>query len=140
MPSGEQKKPHYVDIHVGEAVRNRRKFLRMTQPELAALVDISFQQIQRYETGDVRISASKLFEIAQALQTTPCFFFVGINEATTKAFAKEMDLRAGSLLASAEGIELADLFPRIEDPNVRQHVVDLVRALQRGMPSTAQEA
>jgi transcriptional regulator with XRE-family HTH domain len=130
MPVGEAKEPHHIDQHVGLAVRNRRKSLGMTQPELAELLDISFQQVQRYETGAVRISASKLYEIALALKTTVCYFFIDVDETTSKAFAEELDVKEKSLLACAEGIELADLFPKITDANIRQTVVDLVRALQ----------
>lgn len=137
MRAGEAKEPHYIDRQVGLAVRNRRKSLGMTQPELADLLDISFQQVQRYETGVVRISASKLYEMARALRTTACYFFIGLDEATSKAFAEEMELKEKSLLASVEGIELADLFPRITDASVRQTVVDLVRALQSDGPVRA---
>ena len=130
MPTSEPKEPHRIDIAVGLAVRNRRRYLGMTQPELAKTLNVSFQQVQRYEAGTIRISASRLYEISQALNTPVCYFFIGLDDQTTRAFADEMNLKAGELMVSTEGIELADLFPRIEDPEVRRNVVDLVRALQ----------
>ncbi len=70
---------HPVDVHVGNRVRHRRWLVGMTQQKLAEQVGIKFQQIQKYETGKNRISASRLWDIADALGVEVSFFFEGIE-------------------------------------------------------------
>ena len=77
--------PNRVDIHVGQKLRQRRWLVGMSQQELAAMVGIKFQQIQKYETGANRVSASRLWDIAEALNVTATHFFEGMeNAADTK--------------------------------------------------------
>ena len=71
---------HHVDVHVGKRVRHRRWLIGMTQQQLAQQVGIKFQQIQKYETGANRISASRLWDIAEALDVPVSFFFEGLEE------------------------------------------------------------
>ena len=73
--------PHPVDMHVGAAIRRRRRELGMTQQHLGKLVNIKFQQIQKYETGANRVSASRLWEISRALGVSVSYFFEGIGDA-----------------------------------------------------------
>lgn len=68
-----------VDIHVGNRVRTRRRFLGLSQTDLAIACQITFQQIQKYERGANRISASRLVQIGRVLGVTPGWFFVGID-------------------------------------------------------------
>ena len=70
---------HKVDVHVGKRIRQRRWLTGMTQQKLAELVGIKFQQIQKYETGANRVSASRLWDIADALDVQVFFFFEGIE-------------------------------------------------------------
>ncbi|MDF1728329.1 MAG: helix-turn-helix transcriptional regulator [Sulfitobacter sp.] len=70
---------HKVDIHVGKRIRQRRWLTGMTQQKLAELVGIKFQQIQKYETGANRVSASRLWDIAAALGVNVTFFFEGMD-------------------------------------------------------------
>ncbi len=70
---------HPVDVHVGQRVRQRRWMLGMTQQQLAELVGIKFQQIQKYETGMNRVSASRLWDIAEALDVAVAYFFEGLE-------------------------------------------------------------
>ena len=70
---------HPVDVHVGRRVRQRRWVLGMTQQQLANAVGIKFQQIQKYETGANRVSASRLWDIATALGVQVSFFFEGLD-------------------------------------------------------------
>ncbi len=70
--------PHPVDVHVGKRIRHRRWTLGTTQQQLADRVGIKFQQIQKYETGANRVSASRLWDIAQALGVPVSFFFEGM--------------------------------------------------------------
>lgn len=72
--------PHKVDVHVGQRIRQRRWLAGMTQQRLAELVGIKFQQIQKYETGANRVSASRLWDIADALDVNISFFFEGLEE------------------------------------------------------------
>lgn len=71
---------HRVDVHVGKRVRQRRWLAGMTQQTLAELVGIKFQQIQKYETGTNRVSASRLWDIAEALGVNVAYFFEGLDE------------------------------------------------------------
>ena len=76
---------HPVDIHVGKRIRQRRWVTGGTQQLLAENVGIKFQQIQKYETGANRVSASRLFDIAAALKVPVSFFFEGLDGADTPA-------------------------------------------------------
>lgn len=71
--------PHIVDVHVGKRIRQRRWLVGMTQQDLGDAVGIKFQQIQKYETGANRVSASRLWEIADALDVHVTFFFDGLS-------------------------------------------------------------
>ena len=68
-----------IDVHIGQRLRHRRWFQQMTQKQLAEPAGTRFQQIQKYETGANRISASKLWDIARALDVPVSFFFVGLE-------------------------------------------------------------
>ena len=94
---------HPVDVHVGKRVRHRRWMVGMTQQQLAERVGIKFQQIQKYETGMNRVSASRLWEIGSALGVTVSFFFEGLGD---KAADTPSDDLPGDLLADKEALEL----------------------------------
>jgi len=119
---------HPVDAHVGARVRLRRKLRGVSQEELANAVGISFQQIQKYERGTNRISASKLYAIGRHLGVPVAFFFSGLDESAAGPAAEP---RGGAryFLSTEEGQELARTFPRIEHPHLRRGVLDLVNAM-----------
>jgi transcriptional regulator with XRE-family HTH domain len=71
--------PHPIDIHVGARIRAQRVIRGLTQGDLARLVGISFQSVQKYEQGENRVSASRLYEFAQALGVAPQHFFDGLD-------------------------------------------------------------
>jgi transcriptional regulator with XRE-family HTH domain len=123
--------PNPVDLHVGARVRMRRKFLGMSQEGLAETIDLTFQQVQKYERGSNRISASKLWEIAKALKAPVAYFFEGYgeNEAVEGFSESESEQFVHGFLMTTEGIELAEAFPRIRNPKFRRRILDLVRAL-----------
>lgn len=79
---------HPVDLHVGRRLRECRAARSVTQAELAAGLGVSAQQVQKYENGSNRISASKLFEIAGRLGTEIDWFFDGIETAPAASFAE----------------------------------------------------
>ena len=72
--------PNLIDIHVGNRIRQKRKELNFSQQQLARELHISFQQLQKYESGENRISASRLWDISQTLGEPVSFFFNGIDE------------------------------------------------------------
>jgi transcriptional regulator with XRE-family HTH domain len=116
--------PHETDIHVGAAVRLRRKMLGMSQTVLAAKVGVTFQQMQKYEKGSNRISASKLYEIAQALNWPIQAFFDGLEQGGRPS---EKGLHA--IERTAEGRELAELYLQIHNTLVRKKLLELVRGM-----------
>jgi len=121
---------HPVDVHVGKRVRHRRWMVGMTQQQLGDIVGIKFQQIQKYETGMNRISASRLWDIAQALGVSISFFFEGFDEddkAASATAAEHSDTR-GDLLADKEALELVRSYYAIPEAQ-RRRLFDLARVL-----------
>ena len=129
----EGRRPNPVDLHVGGRVRMRRKLLGVSQEQLADSLGLTFQQVQKYERGANRVSASKLYEIARTLQVPVSFFFDGLADPMGGSDADEAGLHAERVvqqfLTTPEGLELAEVFPRIGRSRVRRQVLDLVRAM-----------
>jgi len=121
--------PHPVDRHVGLHIRMRRKALGISQERLAEALGLTFQQVQKYERGANRVSASKLWEIARALKTNVAYFYEGLEEESETAGRGFMGANAQEFLLTPEGLELAATFPRIRRPGLRRKVLDLVRAM-----------
>ncbi|RMD89206.1 MAG: XRE family transcriptional regulator [Alphaproteobacteria bacterium] len=115
---------HPVDVHVGKRVRQRRWMIGMTQQQLGEKVGIKFQQIQKYETGMNRISASRLWDIAEALGVPVSFFFEGLEG---RADAGQSDL-PGDLLADKEALELIRCYYAIPE-HQRRRLFELARVL-----------
>jgi transcriptional regulator with XRE-family HTH domain len=114
---------HPVDIHVGKRVRHRRWMLGVTQQQLAEQVGIKFQQIQKYETGMNRISASRLWDIAEVLQVPISFFFEGLEKDEAVP-----DTTQGDLMADKEALELVRSYYAIPEAQ-RRRLFDLARVL-----------
>ena len=122
---------HPVDVHVGKRIRHRRWMVGMTQQQLAERVGIKFQQIQKYETGMNRVSASRLWDIAAALDVPVNFFFDGIAEADTDAVAALEPVETGArgdLLADKEALELVRSYYAIPEEQ-RRRLFDLAKVL-----------
>ncbi|THD74441.1 MAG: helix-turn-helix domain-containing protein [Phenylobacterium sp.] len=117
-----------IDRHVGLRIRMRRKELGLSQERLADAVGLTFQQIQKYERAANRVSASKLWELARALDAPVTYFYEGLAEAEA---ADGPVPREGmqDFLMSSDGLELAIAFPRISQPRLRRKLVELIRAL-----------
>ncbi|MFV0361424.1 helix-turn-helix domain-containing protein [Tropicimonas sp.] len=113
---------HPVDVHVGKRVRHRRWLIGMTQQQLADKVGIKFQQIQKYETGMNRISASRLWDIAEALDVSIGFFFEGLSDDAVTAAS------VGDLLSDKEALELVRSYYAIPE-NQRRRLFELARVL-----------
>lgn len=116
--------PHPVDVHVGKRIRHRRWLAGMTQQQLAERVGIKFQQIQKYETGANRVSASRLWDIADALDVEVSFFFEGLD---TEAADAETGVPS-DILGDKEAMELVRSYYSIPE-NQRRRLFDLARVL-----------
>jgi transcriptional regulator with XRE-family HTH domain len=114
-----------VDLHIGQRVRHRRWLLGMTQQQLAQSVGIRFQQIQKYESGANRVSASRLWDLAQALDIPVSFFFEGLlNKQETNG---EGNVEAG-VLQNKETMDLIRAYYGL-DEGPRRRLLDLAKAL-----------
>lgn len=118
---------HPVDVHVGKRIRHRRWLTGMTQQQLAEKVGIKFQQIQKYETGANRVSASRLWDISDALGVDVSFFFEGINEAE-KTDAPAIASVPDDLLGDKEALDLVRSYYAIPE-NQRRRLFELARVL-----------
>ncbi len=121
---------HPVDVHVGKRIRHRRWMLGMTQQQLGDLVGIKFQQIQKYETGMNRVSASRLWDIAKSLEVSINFFFEGLEGDYNELgeTAGEDRIKPGDLLADKEALELVRSYYSIPETQ-RRRLFDLARVL-----------
>ena len=130
-----KKNPNPVDVHVGNRVRMRRMLIGMSQERLAKELGLTFQQIQKYEKGTNRISASRLYKIAQVLGVPVQYFFEDLPAPVEGEAAGVAEGRAHvqimDFLSSSEGLQLNRHFAAITDSDVRRAVVDMVRALAR---------
>jgi transcriptional regulator with XRE-family HTH domain len=116
-----------IDRHVGVRIRMRRKELSMSQERLGERIGLTFQQIQKYERAANRVSASKLWEMARALGVSVGYFFHGLQN----PFEDGGDFKgfAGDPVMAADGAELAEAFPRIQEPSVRRKLIELIRII-----------
>ncbi len=130
--SDTEKKPNPIDIHVGSRVRLRRTMLGMSQEKLGNALDITFQQIQKYEKGANRIGASRLQNIANVLNVPVAFFFEDAPSGTQTATGMSEENSTTyvvDFLSSSEGLQLNRAFVKIQDAKVRRKIVDLVKTL-----------
>ena len=123
--------PNPIDVHVGLRIRLRRKEMGVSQERLAEAIGLTFQQVQKYERAANRVSASKLYEMARALETSTAYFFEGLADTTTIGAGESPGGQAHmqAFLLTPEGVELANAFPRITPPRLRRRILDLVRAM-----------
>ena len=118
---------HQVDVHVGKRIRHRRWMNGTTQQQLAEKVGIKFQQIQKYETGMNRVSASRLWDIAHSLGVPVAFFFEGMDGTQASEAAPGSDM-PGDILSDREALELLRSYYAIPE-NQRRRLFDLARVL-----------
>ena len=117
---------HPVDEHVGKRLRQRRWLVGMTQQQLAEHVGIKFQQIQKYETGANRVSASRLWDIASTLDVSINFFFDGLQ--AEKGVKIQSDAMPSDLMGDKEALDLVRSYYAIPE-NQRRRLFDLARVL-----------
>src|SRR3954449_6643172 len=108
-----KKTPNPIDKHVGSRVRMRRMMLSMSQEKLADALDLTFQQVQKYEKGTNRIGASRLLAIAHILGVGIEFFFDGLDDPPSNGF--QPDRSVAEFLAIPESDKLVRNFVRLKD-------------------------
>lgn len=116
---------HPVDVHVGKRIRHRRWVSGTTQQQLADKVGIKFQQIQKYETGMNRVSASRLWDIGHALGVEVAFFFEGLDGDLLDGENGNMP---SDILSDKEALDLLRSYYAIPE-NQRRRLFDLARVL-----------
>src|SRR3954447_17943762 len=117
-----KRDPNYIDRHVGNRIRMRRLMMGMSQEKLGELLGITFQQVQKYEKGSNRVSASRLYYVAQVLGVPIQFFFDDLPQPGGMQETGEAPGGMTDLLASSEVSQLARTFSEISDPVVRRAI------------------
>lgn len=115
-----------IDLHLGRRLRRRRRLLGLTQQQLAVAVGIRFQQIQKYECGANRISAARLWQLAEALETPVSYFYDGLAELTAREAAAEE--RSGEMFSRKETLDLIQAYYRLSE-RPRRRLLDLAKSL-----------
>tara|TARA_B100000963_G_scaffold352656_1_gene366174 strand:+ start:121 stop:579 length:459 start_codon:yes stop_codon:yes gene_type:complete len=127
-----------IDLHVGKRVRLRRTLLGMSQEQLGASLNITFQQVQKYERGANRISASRLWDISQILDAQISYFFDDMTDDTMRSSPRRVS-RGENIdfdvdnehdpMARRETLELVRTYYSIESSRVRKHISEMVKSL-----------
>lgn len=118
-----------VDHHVGHRLRRRRRLMGFTQQSLAESVGVRFQQIQKYECGANRISAARLFELAEALNVPVQYFYDGLSERDQVDAEELPEFMAPDIMSKKETMDLVRAYYSIgEGP--RKHLLDLAKSLE----------
>jgi transcriptional regulator with XRE-family HTH domain len=125
----DERAANAIDRKIGQRVRTRRLEIGMSQERLAELLGVTFQQVQKYEKGVNRIAASRLFDIANALDLPVARFFEGLGGGRGAGVAESSKDYIEDALATPEGAQLMALFASIRSVKVRRRVVELVKAL-----------
>ena len=113
-------KPTDVDRHVGAQVRQRRQLLGLSQTRLAEALDVTFQQVQKYERGTNRVGAGRLYQLSRVLEVPVGYFFEGLDEPGEAAARAEF---------STAAIKVARELDKIADQAVRRGFADLIHAV-----------
>ncbi|OHV80026.1 helix-turn-helix domain-containing protein [Ensifer sp. LCM 4579] len=139
-PDKSRGKPEPVDVHVGRRIRMRRVWMHVTQMALAEAIGVTFQQVQKYEKGTNRVGASRLQQIAHALDAPVSYFFEDMPDAAAvdggdRSGQKRLQTEIMEFASSHEGLALIRAFSRITDQKVRSRTLGLVKALAEQNPS-----
>lgn len=142
--------PSPIDVHVGARIRQRRTSLGMSQEKLGDALNLTFQQIQKYERGTNRVGASRLYDLCRVFDVTADFFFEGLPNFEPAAGAggapawyepgsafaeKQQPFGADEPPANRETAELVRAYGKIADPRVRERILDLVKSLSATSPT-----
>lgn len=133
----ERRRPNPVDLHVGARIRLRRKMIGVTQEQLSDALGLTFQQVQKYENGANRVSASKLWDIARKLEVSIAYFFEGLEEGECSAAAAKVGADPLINMVSAHGgLELAQGY-LAAPPQGRTAMLAVARAFTGATPAQA---
>lgn len=132
-----ERKPVSEDLHIGRRLRQRRQELKLSQKDLATKLNMTFQQVAKYEAGKNRISAGTLYFIARVLDTPVCWFFEGLGsgDKTSHAIASKAgldhgnDLQPLSARRAAELNQFMKLASRISDPEHRKILLGIMTTM-----------
>ena len=118
-----------VDAHVGQRIRDRRNERGLSQTEVANALDITFQQVQKYERGTNRVPASRLFDLSRILGVQIQYFFDGLENqmSFTQGFTENM-----AHLIKHDTMELIEAYFRVTNPHVRRRILSTIRSISFG--------
>lgn len=150
MPKEQRKTKGTADIvdkHVGKQLRNRRTLLGLSQEKLAEFVGVTFQQVQKYERGTNRISASRLFSFSKILDVSIDYFYEGLDAANIntpngmadneqEAFgegSKKSKNLPENLMNKKETLDLVRTFYSVEDPKIRKDILKFVKSMAKNI-------
>src|SRR3954465_9122350 len=128
MVQSRDSEPNPIDIYVGGRMRLRRIQLAMSQSALASRIGVSFQAVQKYESGDIRISASRLYDVARVLEVAPAFFFEGYPDGVVASNLASDTLPGGATetFDRREIMSLVRGYYGIADTSLRADVLRLI--------------
>ena len=122
-----------IDLHLGKRLRRRRRLLGLTQNQVAEVVGIRFQQIQKYECGANRISAARLWQLSEALDVPVSYFYDGLGEYQPRREREQPEPRAGETLARKETQDLIRAYYQLGE-RPRRRLLDLAKSLNGDAP------
>jgi transcriptional regulator with XRE-family HTH domain len=136
-----------IDVHVGRRVRVRRTLLGMSQEQLGDALSITFQQVQKYERGSNRVSASRLWDIGQILEVPVSFFFEDMSDDTKDHSPRKMKTGDAAevgeapldTMARRETLELVRAYYQITNAGVRKRITEMVKAVANSLPQDDSE-
>ncbi len=120
---------HPIDIYVGGRMRLRRIQLGLSQGALASKIGVSFQAVQKYESGDIRISASRLYDVSQVLEVSPAFFFEGYPDGIVAKNIADEASPANETFNRREVMSLIRGYYGIRDPQLQADILRLISKL-----------
>jgi len=132
LPLPRKKAPNPIDQHVGSRVRMRRLMLAMSQEKLGAALNLTFQQVQKYEKGSNRIGAGRLQQLSHVLQVPVEFFFEGAPNASAPHGSNKSELwmaQIDDFVSNPDGLRLIEAFMRIDNAALRRRIVMLVQEI-----------
>ena len=112
--------PNAIDVHVGGRIRQRRTELGLSQTKLADALDLTFQQVQKYETGANRVGASRLYDISHVLRVPVEHFFDGLTKSEPES--KDVPMNRNT-------VELVRAYYKVTNPRVRKQLFETAKAL-----------
>ena len=131
--------PNPIDVHVGTRLRVRRKLLGMNQTKLGDAIGLTYQQVQKYENGANRISASRLFDLSRLFDVPIEYFFDDMPTAVAASSpaqgggkAKKPPSYEPDPMATRETLELVRAYYKIRDPQIRKRLYELTKAIGAG--------